>query len=126
MPVDEVKIYSKKMLHELMTRNGYSLPALNSGYVTIEQLILVRDGKIFGLRQDKVIHRECTRPPSIRCLVDKLHHYLSQLGKDSGISMKRENFPDKAWLLRAIASLSEGEDEIFAPDYVPVAADMRR
>ena len=87
---------------------------------------MVRDGKIWSLRQDKVIHRECTRPPSIRALVEKLHTYLRALGKESGISMKKENFPDKAWLVRAIASLSDGDDEIFKIDYVPVAADMRR
>ena len=40
--------------------------------------------------------------------------------------MKKENFPDKAWLIRAIASLSDGDDDIFKMDYVPVAADMRR
>jgi hypothetical protein len=89
-------------------------------------LILIRDGKIWSLRQDKVIHRECTRPPSIRVLVDKLNAYLKVLGKDSGISMKKENFPDKAWLIRAVASLSEGDDEIFKLDYVPKADDMRR
>ncbi len=40
--------------------------------------------------------------------------------------MKSENFPDKPWLIRAIASLSDGKDEIFALDYVPKAGDMRR
>ena len=40
--------------------------------------------------------------------------------------MKKENFPDKAWLIRAVATLSEGEDEIFNLDYVPKATDMRR
>jgi hypothetical protein len=59
-------------------------------------------------------------------LIDKLHTYLAQLGKESGISVKKENFPDKPWLIRAIASLSDGKDEIFALDYVPKAGDMRR
>jgi len=40
--------------------------------------------------------------------------------------MKKENFPDKAWLILAVASLSDGNDEIFKIDYVPKAADMRR
>ena len=58
--------------------------------------------------------------------MEKLHTYLKALGKDSGISMKKENFPDKAWLILAVASLSDGDDEIFNIDYVPQAADMRR
>ena len=48
------------------------------------------------------------------------------IGVDSGISLKTENFPDKAWLIRAIATLSKGQDEIFKLDYVPLAGDIRR
>jgi len=45
--------------------------------------------------------------------------YLAATGTDSGILMKRENFPDKKWLILAIATLSKGKDEIFDPDYMP-------
>ena len=33
--------------------------------------------------------------------------------------MKKENFPDKRWLILAISTLSQGKDEIFASDYMP-------
>ena len=33
--------------------------------------------------------------------------------------MKKENFPDKRWLILAISTLSRGRDEIFNADYMP-------
>ena len=76
-------------------------------------------GKIFRLRQEDVVYRECVKPPSKLVLVQKFHKYLSITGAESGIAMKRENFPDKRWLILAIATFSKGKDEIFAPDYMP-------
>jgi len=35
------------MLHELLTRKMFALPKLNSAYCTIEQLLLIRDGKVW-------------------------------------------------------------------------------
>jgi hypothetical protein len=40
--------------------------------------------------------------------------------------MGKENFPDKEWLVVAVASLSRGRDEIFKLDYVPVGNHLRR
>jgi len=73
-----------------------------------------------------MFYRECTRPPSIRVLVDKINNYCSKKGLISGISHKDENYPDKEWLIKAVATLSDGFDEIFDPDYVPSASDIRR
>ena len=126
VPVHEVQIYSKKMLHELLTRKGFCLPKLSSAFITIEQLLLIRDGKIWSLKQNQLIYRECTRPPSIRVLADKLNAYCHQLNFHTGINPKCDNYPDKEWLIKAIATLSRGNDEIFALDYVPSASDMRR
>jgi hypothetical protein len=36
VPIDEVRIYGKKHLHELMTRHGWALPSLTSGFTTLE------------------------------------------------------------------------------------------
>ena len=52
-------------------------------------------------------------------LVQKLLQYLKNLNIESGISLEKQNFPDKQWLILAIATLSNGRDEIFNKDYVP-------
>lgn len=77
-------------------------------------------------KQDQLVYRECTRPPSVIVLVDKMNAYCTNLGYDSGVTHKRGNYPDKAWLIRAVATLSNGKDEIFDPGYVPAAGDIRR
>ena len=42
------------------------------------------------------------------------------------INMDIENFPDKAWMVLAIATLSGGKDDIFDKNYLPRPEDMRR
>jgi hypothetical protein len=54
-------------------------------------------------------------------LVQKLIKYLEQLKIPSGIDLAKQNFPDKSWLILAIATVSGGKDEIFHPDYLPNA-----
>ena len=73
-----------------------------------------------------MVYRECTRPPSIRVLVDKVNDYCIKKNLNSGITHKRGNYPDKEWLIKAVATLSNGYDEIFDPDYVSSATDIRR
>ena len=51
--------------------------------------------------------------------MQKFLKYLGVSGAKSGIEMKKENYPDKRWLILAIATLSRGKDEIFDPDYMP-------
>ena len=51
--------------------------------------------------------------------MQKLNKYLDQHKLVSGIDMSKQNFPDKAWLVLAISTLSGGKDEIFHPDYLP-------
>ena len=120
--MSEVRITSVAMLHEMMTRCGYSLPDLNSRYVTQKMLLGIREGKYYGLKQKDVVWAECTRPPTIPALVEKIHSYLAPLGIDTGIDIvKKKNFPDKAYCIRVIASLSKGKDEIFAKDYFPAS-----
>ena len=52
-------------------------------------------------------------------MVQKFENYLAQNNIKSGIDMAKKNFPNKDWLILAVATLSRGEDEIFDPEYVP-------
>jgi len=56
-------------------------------------------------------------PPTKNVLIQKLENYLKPLNIKSGI--EKEKHPDKEWLILAIATLSNGKDEIFDPDYMP-------
>ena len=126
VPVNEIKINSTAMLHELMTRAGFFLPSIKCRFCTLKTLLKIREGELWGLRQDQVTTRLCTRPPSIRVLVKKLHGYLAPHNLQSGISLEKENYPDKPWLIIAVSTTSGGKDEIFGREYVPSAAQMMR
>ena len=105
--------------HELLTRDGMCCPSINSKFVNKETLSDMYMGKIFRLRQEDIVFRECVKPPTKLVLVQKFLKYLAVTGAQSGIVMKRENFPDKRWLILAIATLSRGKDEIFDAEYMP-------
>ena len=51
--------------------------------------------------------------------MQKLLGYLQKLNIPSGINTAKQNYPDKAWLVLAIATVSQGQDEIFSKDYLP-------
>jgi hypothetical protein len=104
---------------ELLTRCGKFLPDPNSKYVTEKQLLLVQRAQIFAMEQSQVVFRVCVKPPSKEVLVQKLLGYLETLKIPSGISTHKPNYPDKAWLVLAIATVSQGRDEIFSRDYLP-------
>lgn len=59
-------------------------------------------------------------------LAEKINRYLAARGKISGIDVEKEKYPDLPWMILAVASLSKGQDEIFRPDYVPSAEQIRR
>ena len=63
------------------------------------------------------MYRECVKPPSKQAMVAKLEQYLAEIQKPSGI--EKQNYPDKRWLVLAVATLSAGRDEIFHPEYMP-------
>ena len=52
-------------------------------------------------------------------MVQKFEKYLAEKKQFSGIEVAKSNFPDKQWLVLAVATLSAGQDEIFHPDYLP-------
>ena len=126
MFVHEVKISGTAMLYELMTRNGFFLPNLKSRYCTQKTLLKIRDGVYWCPRQDMVITRLCTRPPSVHVLIEKLHQYLQPHNLKTGISEEAENYPDKPWLITAVATVSQGKDEIFGKDYIPSAEQLQK
>jgi len=66
------------------------------------------------------VFKVCTRPPCCRILAQKIDNYLvAQQLLPSGINLTKDKFPDRYWLVLAVASLSNGTDEIFTRDYVP-------
>lgn len=103
------------------------LPALKSRWTTLQKLLEVRDGKIWCIRQSQCVTRVCTRPPCCRVLSHKVNDYLAQQGlPPSGINIEKEKFPDRPWLILAVATLSKGTDEIFGRDYVPPMEHLRK
>ena len=51
VPINEVKINSTAMLHELMTRGGFFLPSIKCRFCTLKTLLKIREGEFWGLRQ---------------------------------------------------------------------------
>jgi len=44
----------------------------------------------------------------------------------TGIDLDKKKFPDKDYLLFAIATMSQGKDKIFKKNYVPLAQERPR
>ena len=127
VPLNEVHITSVAMLHELMSRADFLLPALKCRWTTLQKLLDVREGRLWALKQSHVVYRCCTRPPCCRILSLKLDDYLAQQNlPPSGINIEKEKFPDRPWLIIAVATVSQGRDEIFNKDYVPPIEHMRK
>ena len=103
--------------HEM--REGVFLPDYTSKFVNMPTLVLIKEGKIFRIMQHQVVFKICMTPPVKQILVKKMEQYLEPHGIPSGIDHSKQNYPDKAWLILVIATLSGGKDEIFDPSYVP-------
>ena len=114
-----LRLKNMAAFHELMRREGYYVPAISSRFVNKRTLNMMYRGEIFSLRQKDVVYRECVKPPTKLVLVQKYEQYLSAIDRPSGIDIAEMKFPDKAWLVLMVASLSEGTDEIFDPEYLP-------
>ena len=127
VPLNEIHITSVAMLHELMSRADYLLPALKCRWTNLQKLLDVREGRLWALKQSNVVYRCCTRPPCCRILALKLDDYLAQQHlPPSGINIEKEKFPDRPWLIIAVATVSQGQDEIFSKEYVPPIEHMRK
>ena len=66
-----------------------------------------------------MVFRICVAPPAKQVLLEKFHQYLAAINANSGVDKAKENYPDKDYLVLMIATLSQGNDEIFAKAYVP-------
>jgi len=78
VPLSEVHISSVDMLHEMMTRNMFVLPERKCRWTTLQKLLQVRDGKVWSMRQNTLVYRICTRPPSCRILSQKIERMLGE------------------------------------------------
>ena len=119
MNATDANLKNKQAFYELMIRDGYYLPKLNSKFMNQKMMQAIRDKKVFALLQKQIVFRICISPPSKEHLLIKLHQYLDAQKVSSGIDLKKENFPDKDWIILAIATLSQGNDEIFGKSYYP-------
>jgi hypothetical protein len=117
---DAVRISSVKELWELMIRNDHYMPALKSKYCTMKTLLHVKEGKLFGMKHSAMKFKKIAQEPSKKVLLDKLIHYVGLRGGNLGVSEKKNNVPDKEWMINVIYTLSNGADEIFKKDYTPV------
>ena len=106
-------------MHQLMSRQGFFLPEFTSKFTNRITLLQVFNGQLFGLKTVDMVFRQCTTPPTKIVMIQKLEQYLAPLKLQSGIDLAKGNFPDKKWLILAVATLSNGRDEIFDPDYYP-------
>ena len=117
---DAVRISSVKELWELMVRNDHYMPELKSKYCTMKTLLHVKEGKLFGMKHSAMKFKKIAQEPSKKVLLDKLTHYVGLRGGNLGVSEKKNNVPDKEWMINVIYTLSNGADEIFKKDYIPV------
>ena len=79
----------------------------------------IYNGQIFSMKTSDMTFRQCATPPTKIIMIQKLERYLQPLKLKSGIDLGKGNFPDKNWLVLAVATLSNGDDEIFEPDFYP-------
>jgi hypothetical protein len=87
---------------------------------------LIRNKKIFAIMQRQVIFRICCSPPSKQTLVLKYESYVAAQNAETGFDHDRENYPDKDYLILLIATLSNGNDEIFHKTYFPPSTERRK
>jgi len=122
----QFRIKSVKAMREILVRNGKFLPSLKSKFLTQKIMIQMREGHIFCLDQNQVIFKECCTPPRKEVLVKKYINYAAASGLPTGIDLDKKKFPDKEYLIFAIATMSMGKDEIFKKNYVPPATERPR
>jgi len=122
---EDASLRDKRAYYELLVRAGFFLPKLSSKFVNQKMLMLVREGSVFVPKQAQVVFRVCCTPPQKQVMIDKYVRYCGQNSLEHGISAKAQNFPDKEYLVLAIATLSGGGDEIFERNYYPLAKQPR-
>ena len=122
---EEAALRDKRAYYELLVRAGFFMPKLSSKFINQKMLMSIRDGKVFVPKQAQVVFRVCCTPPSKQVMIDKYVAYCTSNSLEHGINPKAQNYPDKEYLVLAIATLSSGNDEIFARNYYPLTKQPR-
>jgi len=103
----------------MMIREQWVLPHFHSKAVTRVSLLAIYNGDVFSFKTTNMVQRNCARPPSKTILIQKVESYLGAKGLKSGYDHAKKAYPDKNYLVLAVACLSKGRDEIFEVDYMP-------
>ena len=122
---EDAALRDKRAFYELLVRAGFFLPKLSSKFINQRMLMLIRDAKVFVPKQAQVVFRVCATPPSKQVMIDKYVAYCASNSLEHGVNAKAQNFPDKEYLVLAIATLSGGNDEIFGRNYYPLTKQPR-
>jgi len=122
---EEAAIRDKKAFYELLTRSGWYLPKLSSKFINQKVLQLIREKKIFAPMQQQVVFRICTTPPKKETLVDRYIELCDANSLVHGIDHKKQNYPDKEYLILSISTMTNGADAIFDRNYYPLDKKLR-
>ena len=122
---EEAAIRDKKAFYELLTRSGWYLPKLSSKFINQKVLQLIREKKIFAPMQQQVVFRICTTPPKKETLVDRYIELCVANSLVHGIDLKKQNYPDKEYLVLAISTMTNGADAIFDRNYYPLDKKLK-
>lgn len=122
---EDAALRDKRAYYELLVRAGFFLPKLSSKFINQKMLMLIREAKVFVPKQAQVVFRVCCTPPSKQTLIDKYLAYCGANSLEHGINAKAQNYPDKEYLVLAISTLSNGNDDIFGRNYYPLAKQPR-
>ena len=122
---EEAAIRDKKAFYELLTRSGWYLPKLSSKFINQKVLQMIREKQIFAPMQQQVVFRICSTPPKKETLVDRYIELCVANNLVHGIDYKKQNFPDKDYLILAISTFTNGADPIFDRNYYPLDKKIR-
>ena len=92
----------------MMVRNDHYIPELKSKYCTMKTLLLVKEGKLFGMKHSGTRFKKIAQLPTKKVLLDKLINYVGLRGGNLGVTEKKNNIPDKEWMVNVIYTLSNG------------------
>ena len=75
--------------------------------------------------QQQVVFRICTTPPKKETLVDRYIELCDANSLVHGIDHKKQNYPDKEYLILSISTMTNGADTIFDRNYYPLDKKLR-
>ena len=60
-----------------MVRNDHYMPDFKSKYCTMKTLLMVREGKLFGMKHSAMQFKKIAQVPSKKVLLEKLNDYVN-------------------------------------------------